>query len=442
VLSSQLKRIGLIEAAVIVLLAAGVTFGTLSLAAGGDQQSAPQVRAAVATTATTAASHGQVASVVVDAKTGEVRVGGTLKAAKPKKTGTAIQNPAPSATPGTAVAAGASPAAPATADASTSSLASAVGQMIVSPVAGLTADAPLLARVKGGHVGGIILFGPNISTVTQVKELIDQLQAAAAAGGRPKLLIMTDQEGGDVKRFLSAPPASSAAAMGAAGSSVAFRQGRLTGSALAKRGVNVDLAPVVDVPSVSHSFLGTRAFGTNPQRVAQASCQFASGLHQAGIAGTLKHFPGLGRAVGNTDNQVVHISADLATMNTDFIPYRRCANTGHNLVMVSNAAYGSITGSTPAVASTAAYQLLRTRIGFQGVAISDSLNARALASVPNLAVTVTSAGLDLQLWTTVGAARNAYDQLLSATKGGRLPAARVREAASRIRSLKESLRLA
>jgi beta-N-acetylhexosaminidase len=416
VLSSQRKRIGPSAAAVIVFLAAGVTFGTLSLAACGDQQPAPPVRAA-ATTATTTKPRSEVASVVVDAKTGKLRVGGNLKAAKPKKTRTAVQ------------------------DTATGS-ASAIGQMIISPVAGLTADAPLLSRVKAGHVGGIILFGPNISTVTQVKTLIDQLQAAAATGGRPKLLIMTDQEGGDVKRFLSAPPASSAAAMGAAGPSVAFRQGRLTGSALVQRGVNVDLAPVADVPSVGHSFLGTRAFGTDPQRVARAACQFASGLHQAGIAGTLKHFPGLGRAAGNTDNQVVHISADLATMNTDLKPYRRCANAEGNLVMVSNAAYSSITGSMPAVASSATYKLLRTTIGFHGAAISDSLNARALTDVPNLAVTVAGAGLDLQLWTTVGGAQNAYGQLLSARTSGRLPAARVREAASRIRSLKESLGLA
>jgi beta-N-acetylhexosaminidase len=438
VLSSQLKRIGPIEAAIIVLLAAGVTFGVLSLAAGGDKGPAPQVRAARAQSSTTAKpASGEVASVVVDAKTGKVRVAGALKAAKtgkkPEPQGAGAVAPAPAAAPS-------SP--PAAATASTPSLASAVGQMIVSPVTGLTADAPLLARVKAGHVGGIILFGPNISTVTQVKALIGQLQGAAAAGGRPKLLIMTDQEGGDVKRFLSAPPTSSAAAMGAAGPATAFQQGRLTGSALAQRGVNVDLAPVADVPMVAHSFLGTRAFGTTPQRVAQTSCQFAAGLHQGGVAGTLKHFPGLGRAVGNTDNQVVHIQAGTAAIVADLVPYRRCANTPENLVMVSNAAYSSITGAAPAVVAPEAYQLLRTELGYQGVAISDSLDARALAAVPNLAVAAAAAGLDLQLWTSAPRAQGAYGQLLSAAKDGRLPAARVREAASRIHSLKQDLGLA
>ena len=171
---------------------------------------------------------------------------------------------------------------------------------------------------------------------------------------------MTDQEGGDVKRFLSAPPASSAAAMGAAGAATALQQGRLTGSALVRRGVNVDLAPVADVPMVAHSFLGTRAFGTTPQRVAQTSCQFAAGLHQGGVASALKHFPGLGRAVGNTDNQVVHIQAGAAAIAADLVPYRRCANAPANLVMVSNAAYSSITGAAPAVVAPEAYRLLRT----------------------------------------------------------------------------------
>jgi beta-N-acetylhexosaminidase len=438
VLSGQLKRIGPVEAAIIVLLAAGVTFGVLSLAAGGDKGPAPEVRAVTAKSATTAKpAGGQVASVEVDAKTGELRVAGALKPAKaakkPEAQGAAAAEPATAA-------ASSSPAV--ASKASTPSLASAVGQMIVSPVTGLAADAPLLARVKAGHVGGIILFGPNISTVTQVTALIDQLQAAAAAGGRPKLLIMTDQEGGDVKRFLSAPPASSAAAMGAAGPATAFAQGRLTGAALARRGVNVDLAPVADVPTVAHSFLGTRAFGTNPQRVAQTSCQFAAGLHQGGVAGTLKHFPGLGRAVGNTDNQVVRIQAGTAAIAADLAPYRRCANATRNLVMVSNAAYSSITGAAPAVVAPEAYRLLRSELGYQGVAISDSLDARALAGVPDLAVTAAGAGLDLLLWTSVPRAQGAYGQLLSAAKNGRLPAARVRDAASRIHSLKQDLGLA
>ena len=437
-LSGQLKRIGPVEAVMIVLLAAGVTFGVLSLAAGGDKGPAPEVRAATARSATTAKpASGQVASVVVDAKTGKVRVAGALKPAKaskkPEAQSAGAAQPAPAAAP--------SPA-PSASTASKPSPASAVGQMIVSPVAGLTADAPLLARVKAGHVGGIILFGPNISTITQVKALIDQLQDAAAAGGRPKLLIMTDQEGGDVKRFLSAPPASSAAAMGAAGPATALQQGRLTGSALAQRGVNVDLAPVADVPTVDRSFLGTRAFGTTPQRVAQTACQFAAGLRQGGVAGTLKHFPGLGRAVGNTDNQVVRIQADTAAIAADLVPYRRCANAARSLVMVSNAAYSSITGATPAVVAPEAYRLLRAEVGYHGVAISDSLDARALAGVPNLAVAAAGAGLDLQLWTSVPRAQAAYGQLLRAVKDGRLPVARVREAARRIHSLKQELGLA
>ena len=163
-LSGQLKRIGPVEAAIIVLLAAGVTFGALSLAAGDDEGSAPEVRVATAKSAAAVKpTGGQVASVVVDAKTGKVRVAGALKPARAAKRREAER--AGTAGPATAAAPTSTPTA------SRSSLASAVGQMIVSPVTGLTADAPLLARVKAGHVGGIILFGPNISTVAQVKAL-------------------------------------------------------------------------------------------------------------------------------------------------------------------------------------------------------------------------------------------------------------------------------
>ena len=112
------------------------------------------------------------------------------------------------------------------------------------------------------------------------------------------------------------------------------------------------------------------------------------------------------------------------------------------MVMLSNAAYSGLTGALPAVVSSHAYGLLRTKVGFTGPTISDSLNAAAVASIPNLAVEAAAAGLDLQLWTSEGSARQAYDALLRAARSGALPAARVRGAADRVHYLKQDLGLA
>jgi beta-N-acetylhexosaminidase len=396
----------------------GMALAALPLAAcGGDDQ--PASFGATTPRATTA--HESVGSVAVGAD-GQVTISGAVPAS-PKPRPTTKTSNAPAARP---------------AAASAGSAASEVGQMIVSPVAGLTADAGLLARVRAGQVGSVILFSDNIDTIVQVRTLIAALQAAATAGGRPPLLVMTDQEGGLVKRFGSAPPTMSAAAMGASRhpGATARQQGRATGTALRDRGVDVDLAPVADVP-VGPSFLATRAFSRRPQTVVAAACGFAAGLRAMGVGATLKHFPGLGRAGAvSTDDAPVTIAAVGAG---DLAAYRRCAAAPGMLIMMANAAYDGLTDGQPAVLSRGAYRLLHDDVGFAGATISDSLDAGAVKRRPNLAVSAARAGLDLELWTTTDSARRAYRQLLAAVRSGRLAERRVAQAAGRVRALKAAL---
>lgn len=124
-----------------------------------------------------------------------------------------------------------------------------VGQKLVVRMDGVTPSASLLGRIRRGEVGGIILLGFNITTPSALIALTGQLRAAAAAGGQPPLLIAVDQEGGPIKRIPWAPPTLSPPAMGALGSaSVARAQGQETGAALKALGIDIDLAPVADVP--------------------------------------------------------------------------------------------------------------------------------------------------------------------------------------------------
>lgn len=326
-------------------------------------------------------------------------------------------------------------------DTTRAQLAKQVGQMTISPLRGTTPDDAIIDRIQAGEIGGVILFGENIETHPQVRALVRRLQSAAKRGGNPGLLVMTDQEGGDVRRFQTVPPSMSAQAMGQRPTAAIRIQGRGAGRGLDRDGVNVDLAPVADVPTRSDSFLGTRAFARDAAAVARDACAFAGGLHDGHVAATLKHFPGLGRASGNTDLRPVTIAATAATLAPDLRPYRACAARPATLVMVSSAVYDPLTGGRPAVTSPATYALLRSTLRFSGPAISDSLGGAAVAHVPDLAARAAAAGLDLELWGSEPAAHAGYRALLAAARAGRVPAARIAQAAARIHALKLQLHL-
>ena len=317
------------------------------------------------------------------------------------------------------------------------------GQLVMSPLAGTRPGASLLARIRAGQLGGVILFGPNIRSLERLRELTAQLQLAAAAGGNPPLLVAVDQEGGPVRRLRFAPPALSAQAMGRAGSASAVRTaGAATGRALRAAGVNLDLAPVADVPSSPRSFLGSRAFGRDPALVASLAAAFVDGVQSMGVAATAKHFPGLGTAAASTDLHRVVIRTPRAELLARLAPFRAAITAGVDLVMVSNAAYQALDGSgLPAVLSASIVDgLLRDTLGFHGVVITDTLSAPGPAAYAEAAVRTIEAGGDIVLYATseTEAARG-YASLLAAAGSGRLSRARLEESYARIAALKRRL---
>jgi len=172
-----------------------------------------------------------------------------------------------------------------------------VGQKLVVAMDGTTVPSPgLLGRIRRGEIGGVILFGRNVTTPTALRALTKQLQGAATAGGQLPLLIAVDQEGGSIKRIPWAPPTLSPPQMGADGrTSTAESQGAATGTALKGLGINVDLAPVADVPAHAVSFINKqgRAFSFNASVVSALTNAFAEGLDSQGVLPVMKHFPGL-----------------------------------------------------------------------------------------------------------------------------------------------------
>lgn len=321
------------------------------------------------------------------------------------------------------------------------SLTRMLGQMIVARFVGAQPSQAFLNRIRAGQIGGVILFSDNLERGPQAtRALTKELQRAASDGGNPPLLIMTDQEGGMVRRLYWAPPAIAASEMNS--SAVARSEGEAAGRALRSAGINFDLAPVADVLRISGSFLGTRSFGSDPAVVASHACAFATGLTNTGVGFTLKHFPGLGRATGDTDNEPVTVSAPAALLRIDYQAYRECGAQPNAMVMISNAAYPNLTGSSlPAVLSPEIYRNeLPQATGGQPLTISDDLQTPGIVDQLHPAQQAINAGLDLLMYAqTEAGSSDAYGQLLDVARAGAINRTRIDNAYEAIQLTKHLL---
>jgi beta-N-acetylhexosaminidase len=328
------------------------------------------------------------------------------------------------------------PAAPPTA-------AELVGSRLVVAMSGTAPSGRLLRRVRRGEVAGVILFGRNVVDEAQVARLAARLQAAARAAGRPPVLVAVDQEGGVVRRLGWAPPRRSAAELGALTPAESRAEGRATGRALRRAGVNVDLAPVADVPGPG-SFMAAdrRAFSADAGVVAAHVTAFARGLADAGVAATAKHFPGIGDAAVSTDRAAVEIPGGRAALAGDLVPFRRAIAAGVPLVMLANADYAAFRGR-PGWAAPISTGLLRRGLGFRGVSITDALDAAALTrgwELERASLFAAQAGVDLLLVTgseTAGA--RVFRRLLRAAADGSLPRRNLERSHRRVLVLRAAL---
>jgi beta-N-acetylhexosaminidase len=315
-----------------------------------------------------------------------------------------------------------------------------LGESIITRLSGTTATRALLARVRAGQVGGVVLFTENFAAGNStISDTIRQLQHAARASGTWPLLIMVDQEGGEVLRLTSAPPRLAPAQMTSA--RLAHDEGRAAGNALRRVGINVDLAPVADVEQIQGSFLHARSFGSSPLLVSQRACAFAQGLDEAGVGYTLKHFPGLGTATASTDTTPVTITTRASQLRTNYAAYRRCGRGARTIVMISSASYPSLTATdAPALDAPEIYQRELHQAGIEAVTLSDDLQAAALTEVEHPALHALDAGLDLLLYAqTEQASQEAYRKLNAELHSGSLSVTRVQQSAAAITRLKGAL---
>jgi beta-N-acetylhexosaminidase len=310
-------------------------------------------------------------------------------------------------------------------DAAQLSIRELVGERLVAGFAGRHPPGALLARIRRGDLVGVVLFSDNFADRADARRLIRRLQAIRRPPGlRDPLLVMVDQEGGVVKRLPGAPFAS-AEQMGRHGPAFSRRQGRLTARNLAAAGIGVDLAPVLDLGRPGGAIRGEhRSFASSAGQVSATAVPFALGLQSGGVAATAKHFPGFGAAAVNTDVGVARIALPAQTLRRlDEAPFRRFAKAGGRLVMMSSAIYPAFSERPAVFARPVATAELRDRLGFEGVAISDSLGAaavRAFGGPARVARAAAAAGTDLLLFTGYRAAARADEALRAALRSGAL----------------------
>jgi beta-N-acetylhexosaminidase len=295
---------------------------------------------------------------------------------------------------------------------------------------------PLASSLPRLGVGGVLLTDGNVRSREQVRALTAALRARSP---RP-LLVTTDEEGGEVSSFRSIlGPSGPASTTGAEPAAKLTDRGQTLGRILRDLGITGDLAPVADVSDPGGSSIGSRSFSGDPATASRDALAVARGLSAAGVVPAVKHFPGLGRARDDTHRSIASVTADRADLaRRDLRPFVDAVGAGIPIVMVGHASYPALgIAGQPASMSPAAYRLLRS-LGFQGVAITDSLGMGAVNlryDYPQAAVRALQAGADALLFTDGRQAQRMRDAIVRAVRDGQLPEARLDEAAARVTAL-------
>jgi len=308
-----------------------------------------------------------------------------------------------------------------------------VGQVTISSFQGTTRPEYIRRRLRALETAGVILFGANGGDAAAWRRLTRQVQGAA--GGRA--LIMVDQEGGDIRTVQHVGPAAGQPFQGPP--AAVRRTARSTGRGLRAAGINVNLAPVADVPRAG-SVMASRSFAGGPRGVAARTRASVRGLRDGGVAATAKHFPGLGAATVNTDDGPSTIRTAGAR---DLVPFRAAIAEGVPLIMLSHASYPALDSRRIASQSRPIVtELLRRRLGYEGVVVTDSLEAAAVLARSGIAAAAERsirAGADLILMTGSASWNAVYPRLLAEARSDPAFRKQIRDAAARVIALKRSL---
>jgi beta-N-acetylhexosaminidase len=302
---------------------------------------------------------------------------------------------------------------------------------------GTRAPGWVLARLERG-LGGAVLFARNVRSPDQVAALTAELHAV-----RPDALVAIDEEGGDVTRMEAAAGSSYPGnlALGAAGDPELTRAVAASlGAELAASGIDLDLAPVADVNSnPDNPVIGVRSFGADPELVAAHVSAFVRGLQSAGVGACVKHFPGHGDTSVDSHRGLPVVSGGEAELEAALLPFRAAISAGVRAVMTAHLVVPALDAEPATVSRAILTGLLRERLGFAGLVVTDGLEMAAILTTIGLeegAVRAVEAGADA-ICVGGGLADEEVVDLLSgalvdAVRAGRIGEQRLAEAAGRV----------
>jgi beta-N-acetylhexosaminidase len=310
-----------------------------------------------------------------------------------------------------------------------------VGRMVILRFAGTEAPGYVRRALREGRAAGAILFRDNVTDPVQLRALTRSLRDTA-----PGTIVCVDQEGGPIRTVPWAEPRRAPPAQLAFGT---VREDSLAaGRDLARAGVNVTLGPVADVPTEG-SIMTNRAFTSDPEAATAAVAESVAGWHEAGVATTVKHFPGLGGATVNTDEGSATVEQTRRQLTQGLAPFAFAIEQETEFVMASHAVYPALDRERIASQSPAVIEgLLREELGYEGVVMTDSLEAaavQAVADVEEAAVASARAGVDLILTTGRGSYIRVYRALLARARRDASFRERVRVSAARVVAAQSSL---
>jgi beta-N-acetylhexosaminidase len=282
-----------------------------------------------------------------------------------------------------------------------------IGQLFMAGFDGLEPTVEILDLIQRHAIGGVILFSRNTRDVEQVATLARRLQEAAReAGHRYPLLIAIDQENGVVQRLVGiGTQFPGAMALGAAGSEeLAYAVAEATGRELRALGINMNLAPVADVNNnPANPVIGVRSFGEDPQRVARLVAATVRGYRAAGVISVLKHFPGHGDTAVDSHLALPIVPHTMERLDTvELPPFKSGIDAGAESVMIAHVALPQLNaeGLPASISPEVVTGLLRRRLGFGGVIVTDCLEMDAIVTTTGAeraAVLALLAGSDLVL---------------------------------------------
>jgi beta-N-acetylhexosaminidase len=316
------------------------------------------------------------------------------------------------------------------------------GALVWAGFDGPAVPGPLLDAIERGRIGGLLLFAfrGNIRSREQVRGMLREAVAAARRGGLPPVPVGVDQEGGSVVRIGYGAVFPSAMAVAATKDPAnAERAARAVGLGLLADGIAMNHAPVCDVNvEPRNPVIGTRAFGDDARSVARYAASWVRGSEGAGVASSPKHFPGHGATAHDTHHTTVDVAADRATLEArELVPFRAAFAAGASSVMTAHIRYPALDEDTIATLSSSILGgLLRHELGFDGLAITDSLDMSGLTLVETperVAPRAVQAGIDAVMVTS-GLAAQLEDAEAIALG---VPPARLREAIVRATAFRE-----